>query len=311
MSNKENIVPIVLAVLIHVVLLALLLWGFVFKSDENTNKQFVDSPVQAKLVTAPEIPKKNASSLKKRQQKEIDDAKKAIEQDKAEKQKLAEEIKAKENKAQEQAAELEKQKELDKQKEIDKTKALEDKKIADKKLADKKKLEQQEKDKAAAEKKRLADEKKKKAEAEKKRLADIKRKKDEAAKKKKKEAARKLKELEDQMASLDDELFEADKGDVRQTQIMSEVDKIQRAIRAKIIRNWDKPGYEGVCIIRINMGPGGLVLNAQSLEGDDGYCESGETAIKRASPLPSSDDPEVMLVLKTFTMKFDPAAKES
>ncbi len=287
-----------LAVLLHLVLIALLLWNFAFKPDEQ-DKQFVDSPVKARLVTAPETPKKDASSLKKRQQKqkELEEAKKLLEQKKLEEQKQKE--------IEQQQLEAEKKLQQDK-------KLAEEKKLDDeRKAAEQKKLEQQKK--AEAEKKRLAEEaeKKRKAEAEKKRKAEAERKKKAEAERKRKEAERKRKELEALEESLDDELFEAAKGEVRQTQIMSEVSKIQRAIRAKIIRNWDEPVFEGSCIMRITMGPGGIVLNIEAVDGGLEYCESAETAISRSAPLPSSDDPQVMAELKSLRMTFDPSQKEN
>ncbi len=287
-----------LAVLLHLVLIALLLWNFAFKPDEQ-DKQFVDSPVKARLVTAPETPKKDASSLKKRQQKqkELEEAKKLLEQKKLEEQKQKE--------IEQQQLEAEKKLQQDK-------KLAEEKKLDDeRKAAEQKKLEQQKK--AEAEKKRLTEEaeKKRKAEAEKKRKAEAERKKKAEAERKRKEAERKRKELEALEESLDDELFEAAKGEVRQTQIMSEVSKIQRAIRAKIIRNWDEPVFEGSCIMRITMGPGGIVLNIEAVDGGLEYCESAETAISRSAPLPSSDDPQVMAELKSLRMTFDPSQKEN
>ncbi|MRX27330.1 cell envelope integrity protein TolA [Kangiella sp. HZ709] len=301
--------PMTLAVLLHLVLIALLLWNFAFKPDEQ-DKQFVDSPVKARLVTAPETPKKDASSLKKRQQKqkELEEAKKLLEQRKLLEQKKLEEQKQKEIEQQQSEAE----KKLQQDKKLAEEKKLQQKKLEDeRKAAEQKKLEQQKK--AEAEKKRLAEEaeKKRKADVEKKRKAEAERKKKAEAERKRKEAERKRKELEALEESLDDELFEAAKGEVRQTQIMSEVSKIQRAIRAKIIRNWDEPVFEGSCIMRITMGPGGIVLNIEAIDGGLDYCESAETAISRSAPLPSSDDPQVMAELKSLRMTFDPSQKEN
>lgn len=298
----------ILAILLHVGLIALLLWNFAFQPEEQP-KQFVDSPVKARLVTAPETPKKDATSLKKRQQKqrELEEAKKKLEEKRLEEKKLEEQKLLEQEKLQQEKLEQEK---------IENEKLAQQKKQElEKKQAEQKKLEQQKK--AEAEKKRLAEIERKKVEAEKKKKAEAERKRKEAEKKKKAEAERKKreaaekkrKELEALEASLDDELFEADKGEVRQTQIMSEVSKIQRAIRAKIIRNWDEPSYAGICVMRINMGPGGIVLNMELLDGELDYCETAEAAVNRSAPLPSSDDPAVMAELKSFKMTFDPSQK--
>ncbi len=296
MSYKKNIVPITLAVLLHLAIIAALLWNFAFVHDDS-KKQFVDAPVKARLVTAPETPKKDASSLKKRQQKqrELEEAKKKLEQKKLEEQRQQEQEKLEQQKQLEREKQLEQERKVAEQKKLDEQKKAEVKK---KRLAEE------------AEKKRKAEQERQKKEAEKKRLAEEKRKKAEAARKKREAEARKRRELEEQLANLDDELFEADKGDVRQSQVMNEVEKIKAAIGAKIRRNWFKPGSEGSCSVAIQMGPGGVLLGTSDNGGDFDYCESGILAIQKSAPFPSSDDPEVMQQLKDITITFDPSFKQ-
>ncbi|WP_251357910.1 cell envelope integrity protein TolA [Kangiella sp. TOML190] len=301
MPYKKNIVPVALAILLHVGLIGLLLWNFAFSPDE-TNKQFVDSPVKARLVTAPEIPKKDATSLKKKQQrqKELDETKKKLEQQKLEeqKQKELEQERLKQQKLeQEQAEKLKQQK-------------LKQEQLEQKKLEQQKKAEAEKKRKAEAEKKRKAEAERKKKEAEKKKKAEAERKRKEAERKKREEAERKRKELEALEASLDDELFEADKGAVRQSQIMSEVEKLRNAIGAKVRRNWNMPSGDGNCVINFTIGPGGILLGIKSTDGDLDYCDTGTTAIRKSAPFPVSDDPQVMAVLKDATIKFDPSFKQ-
>lgn len=91
---------------------------------------------------------------------------------------------------------------------------------------------------------------------------------------------------------------------------MSEVEKLTALITAKIKRNWYPPKTSGACSIKISMGPGGVVLQTEALGGDYDYCETGKTAITRSSPLPASDDPEVMKELREMTIVFDPSFKD-
>lgn len=297
MANNK-VVPFAIAIIGHAALIGLLLWNFEFDKTATKHK-YVDAPVTAKLVTTPEKSKKDAQSLKRKQQEA---EKRKIERQKEAKRQEA--LKQQEIKQQEQKKQQDDKKALEEQAIQRKQQQDKEKQRIAKELEQKKKQQEiDRKKKAEADKKRQADlEKKKKLEAEKKRKAEAERKRKEAERKKQQEIA-------DMEASLDDELFEADLGDVRQTQVMSEVAKLQAAIRSKIIRNWNEPQHEGLCVIRIQMGPGGVVLSTESIEGDANYCDTGVQAIQRSSPLPSSEDPEVMSQLRSFTIRFDPSQK--
>lgn len=296
MSDKKNIVPIILSIAVHVIVIGLLVFNFAWDDEVNVKHEYVDAPINAKLVTAPERPKPDANAIKKQQE--------------AEKKRLEEERKKQLEKEQEQKR-LEAEKQRQQQEKLEQEKQRQQAAEQQKKLEEEKKQKELEekRQKEAEEKKRLEEEQRKKDEAERKRKEEEERKRKEAeAEKKRKEEA--LRKLEEEMAAMDNEFFEAQRDTVRQGQIMSEVEKLTALITAKIKRNWYPPKAPGACSIRISMGPGGVVLQAEALGGDYDYCETGKAAITRSSPLPSSDDPEVMNQLREMTIVFDPSFKD-
>jgi len=295
-SEKKNIVPIILSVAVHVIVIGLLLFNFAWDDEVDVKHEYVDAPINAKIVTAKELPKPDANAIKKQQE--------------AEKKRLEEERKKQLAKEQEQKRlEAEKQRKQQEKIEQEKQQKLEQEKQKQLAAEKQKKLEEEKKKEELEEKQRLEEEKRKKAEAERKRKeeAERKRKEAEAEKKRKEEELRKL---EEEMAAMDDEFFEAQRDTVRRGQIMSEVEKLTALITAKIKRNWYPPKTSGACSIKISMGPGGVVLQTEALGGDYDYCETGKTAITRSSPLPASDDPEVMKELREMTIVFDPSFKD-
>ncbi|NVK22728.1 MAG: cell envelope integrity protein TolA [Kangiellaceae bacterium] len=298
MANK-NLTPIIISVIIHVAIIGILVWNFNWFDSEQQSTQYVDAPVQAKLVTAPVRPKPDANKPKPRPQPPKEQPK---EQPKEEPNKEAEQ-----QKQLEREQEIAREKEIEKQQEAEKLKQQEQKRLElEKQKQEQQKKEQLEKEKQ--EKERLAEEKRKQEEAEKKRKAeeDRKRKEREEAERKRQQE---IKRLEQEMAAQEDEFFEAELDSVRQGQILSEVEKIKILIAAKIIRNWDLPAHEGRCVIKIKTAPGGVVLDTQAISGDSEYCRTGEIAINRADPLPSSDNPKVADELREIEFTFDPSKK--
>ncbi len=295
MSEKKSIVPIVLSIAVHVIVIGLLLFNFAWDDEVDVKHEYVDAPINAQLVTAPERPKPDANAIKKQQEAEQkrkeEERKKQLEKEQEQKR-----LEAEKQRQQQQKLEEEKQKQLA----LEQQKKLEEEKKQ-------KELEEQ-RQKEAEKQKRLEEEQRKKEEAERKRKEEEERKRKEAEAERKRQEE--LKKLEEEMAALDDEFFEAQRDTVRRGQIMSEVEKLTALITAKIKRNWYPPKAPGACSIKISMGPGGVVLQTEALGGDYDYCETGKTAITRSSPLPSSDDPEVMNELREMTIVFDPSFKE-
>jgi len=309
LSDKKNIIPIVISVVLHLALVVVLVWQFIWKPNIPEHK-YVDAPIQARIATAPKSnpPPQETSKPKVDEQKE---KQKKLEQERLEKQKreaerqkkIQREKKEAEQEAKEKAAEEKAAKEKAEQ-ERKKTLALEKKKKEEE--AEKKRLEEEKRKKAEAEKKR-------KAEAEKKRLAEEKRKKEEAEKKRLAEEKRKKEELErlqKELAAEDSEFFDAQESDVKRAQALTEIEKISALIESKIVRLWNKPNEPGLCEVKIKTAPGGVVLETIVIKGDDHYCQTGIAAINRASPLPYSENPDVIKALRSITFTFDPSKKD-
>ena len=99
-------------------------------------------------------------------------------------------------------------------------------------------------------------------------------------------------------------------GDVKKAQALTELEKLKAQIRSKLVRLWNKPSVQGSCTITIKTAPGGVVLDTIIVGGDDVYCQTGIAAINRASPLPYSENPDVIEELRTITFTFDPSLKD-
>ena len=288
MSDKKKTLPIILSVVLHLALIGAIVWKFIWEPNIPEHK-YVDAPIQARIAQAPKTnpPPPSANEQKKREEKQREEERlKKQQQEKERLEKLKREKELAEQKAKEEAAAEQRAKE---QAELERKK----------KLALEKKLEE---------------EKRKKEEAEKKRLAEEKRKKEEAERKKREEAERKRQEeierLQKELAAEDGEFFDAMEGDVKKAQALTELEKLKAQIRSKLVRLWNKPSVPGSCTITIKTAPGGVVLDTIIVGGDDVYCQTGIAAINRASPLPYSDNPDVIEELRTITFTFDPSLKD-
>jgi len=288
---------IIISLVVHILMIALLAFNFQFSKVEIKQSK---APRQ---INATAVNSKNIERLvKKIKQKDIDKKNKELdrlrklkkEEEKVRKKRIEEENKVK--KAKQRQADAERKTKQEEKKTADAKK----KRVADEK-ARKKKVAVEKKKKAEAERKRKA---KAKAEAERK------RKKKEDAEKKRKEAARKKKLAEEKAAqeALEKEMEQqmADEiaaiNEVKQQQILSEVDKYVSLITGQIKRNWIKPEQLGYCIFRVRLAPGGLVIGVSVVQGDTQHCDSGQRAIYKAEPLPVSKDPDVFAELKLIKL---------
>ena len=289
---------IIVSIVIHIGVIALLLTNYEFSKVELKQTGSNQPKINAKAVDSKRVEqlvekiKKQKTDQKRKEQKRLDDLKKAEQQ--AKKRRQEEEKKAEDARKRRENAERKRKEE--------ESKALALKKKRQKEEEErKKKAEQEKKRKAEADRKRKADEeRKRKAEEERKRKAK------EEAERKRKEAEEKARQeaLEREMqAQMDAEAAEL--AAARQAAVMSEVDIFNTRIRSKIERNWFKPETIGQCTFRIKMSPGGLVINIEVIDGTPAHCESGRRAILRAEPLPVSKDPDVFNVLKTRTFKLE------
>ena len=271
---RENPRAVFYAVLMHLVLLALL----VFSLDWTPKaiKPGANIPIQAELV--------DSSKLK------------AIEEKKKAEQKKAEQKKAEQEKQRKVEQEKKKKAEVERKKKADlaaKQKA-EEKKKAD--LAAKKKAEAERKKKADAEARKKADARKK-AEAEKQRKAE------QAAKEKAAAEARQREAEQAMQAQIAEEQAQA-----AATHALSQYIPY---IQQKIQRNWIRPAGSPPgrsCLILVKLIPGGEVVDARVVRssGDVLFDRSVETAVLKASPLPLPEDPAMFKYFREINFNFKP-----
>ncbi|MDC0602947.1 cell envelope integrity protein TolA [Aliiglaciecola sp.] len=92
----------------------------------------------------------------------------------------------------------------------------------------------------------------------------------------------------------------------RQKYILTEKEKYQAMIQAKIIQSWYvNDSMRGKsCRIQIKLSSTGFVISVRSLGGDKVVCVAGEQAVRRAGDLPMSKDVSVYNELKDITFNF-------
>jgi colicin import membrane protein len=160
------------------------------------------------------------------------------------------------------------------------------------------KKQEEEKKEAEKKKQEQAQEQRKKDEAEKKKQADAeKRKRDEEQKKQQEQRKKQAEEtLREQLA--EEEKARSAAKAARAARMAPEVNKYKAAIRQKVERNWIRPASsrKGLqCTVHVRQAPGGEVLEAKVVRssGDPTYDRSVESAVYKASPLPTPPNPEV------------------
>ena len=270
----DQIVPVTLAIVLHVTLLGLMVYGFEFS---HPAQPLVRLAIKATLVTE-EAPKPKPEPVQQPEPEPepiIEPEPVPVEEEPQEDIAAAEEAKRQEDLK------------IEQQRIAAETKRKEQEKLA----ADKKRAQQE---KIAADKKRAEQEKiarkKREQEAERKRQEDVARQRAENERKRREaeEAERKaqfMRELEDE-----ESLQEVLNSDLR-TQYYA-------AIQQKIMRNWARPpsAQPGVdCVVGVRLAPSGDVMNVriESCNGDDAVQRSIEAAVYKASPLPAAPDPRL------------------
>ena len=258
MRDSNNIIPVSLALLLHVVIFGSMIVAF----DYARPTPFTPLAVKATLVQEiPETPppprvepEPEPEPVVEEPEPEPDNAEELRHQAEEEKRRLD--------------ALLEQQRleELKRQEE-------EERKRKEREEAERKKREEEEKERQ-------------RQEAERKRLEDIERQRQEN------ERLRRELEAEQRQAELEAEerRFAARNS--------AEMAAYQFAIAQKVRRNWAVPasaGPETRCSVRVTQLPGGEVVgvNIISCNGDDAVRRSVEAAIRRSSPLPEPSDPDL------------------
>ncbi|RMH47303.1 MAG: cell envelope integrity protein TolA [Gammaproteobacteria bacterium] len=174
----------------------------------------------------------------------------------------------------------------------------------------------------AARKRALEEKRKKQAERErqrKEREAKLAKQKAEEARKKALEAQKRLEaerlarekaereaQLAAQLEAEQKRLAEETARQQRQKQIESELKRYQALIQAKIERAWIGGSYAR---LKIRVSPGGLVIDIQCLEGEPAACRDATVAVRKAEPLPVSDDPDVFRMLREIFITLRPETK--
>jgi colicin import membrane protein len=299
--------PFLYALLVHVLLLAILVFSLDWSPEVKPSVARKQAPVQAVAVDAErldaELDRQKAIEEAKQREaaRKLEEARKQAEQ--AEQKRRREEqrlqVLKREEEQKRKAAEAEKKRQAD---------------LALKKKAEeeKKRKEEEARRKAEAEKKRLAAEKRKaeeekkrqeeerrKAEAEKKRLAEEKRKAEEARRKAEQEMQARLAAEQERLTAQ------------RQSAMQRMIDEYVLYIREKVQRSWIRPtgsAAELSCTVEVRLIPSGEVIDAQIVRssGSPAFDRSVEAAVFKASPLPVPPDPEVQERFRSLRFEFKP-----
>jgi len=275
-SIRENPRPVAYAALMHLLLLALLVFSLDW-TPKISHPPGIKVPIDAQLVDQSQL---DAIAEKKAEdQRKVEEAKREEQRRIEEKRKAEQEAKQKAEEAAKQKVEAERKRKAD--------------------LEAKKKAEQEAKLKAESEAKKKAEaDAKKKAEAEAKKKA-------EAEAKRKAEAARREAEqaLQQQLA--------AEQAGMEQARVRGVVAEYIGYIQERIQRSWLRPpgSPEGLsCVVQVSLIPGGEVARVQIVQssGDAVFDRSVETAVYKASPLPLPPDAALFKNFRDLRLIFKP-----
>jgi colicin import membrane protein len=310
---RERPRAFVYAVLVHLALLAVLVFSFNWTSSIKPSTASKQAPVQAVVVDSAkldtEVQRQKQLEEKKKQEekvaqeklKRIEEQTRAAEQKRLQEEKRVTELKRQEEQQRKQEAEAKRKAEA----------AAAQKAEAEKqrKAEAEKQRQEEQRRKAEAEKKRQEEEQRK-AEAEKKRQEEEARKAAEAEKKRQEEEARKAAEAEMQarLAAEQDRLATQ-----RRSAMQRMIDEYVVYIKEKVERSWIRPpssGSELSCTVEVRLIPSGEVIDAQIVRssGNAAFDRSVEAAVFKASPLPVPPDAEVMEQFRSLRFEFSPGS---
>lgn len=274
---KRNPQAVIFAVILHLVLILLLVFGVDWLKEPEVGRPKVDV-VKAKVIDESMI-RAEAEKLKKEKQQ-------------AKARQLAEKTKAQKEleKLKKQQADLKEKQQAEKKRLADLEKKR--KSEAKKRAVEKKKRIEAERKRKAAEAKRKKAEAKRKAEA-KKRAEAEKRRKAAEARKKREEAARRKREKE-----LQDSL--------KAEQNARALRRFVSSLGAKVTSNWRRPPGTGAgfkCKLRVRVASNGTVLGVQVVQssGNSAFDRSAEAAVFKSDPLPAPP-----AGVRDITFLFDP-----
>jgi colicin import membrane protein len=282
---RENPRAVAYAVLMHLVLLALLVFSLDW-TPKITRPPGVKVPIEAELV--------DQRQLQALEEKKLAEQRR---QEEAEKQRVAA---AEQKRKAEAAAKAEAEQQR---------KAEADAKV---KAEQKRKAEAEAKVKAEAEQKRKAEaDKKAKAEAEQKHKAEAEKKAKAAEEQKRKAEAEKKAKAAEEQRRREAELQAQLKAEQEEARARSALSEYIPYIQDKVQRNWLRPAgsVAGLsCLIKVRLIPGGDVVSATVVRssGDPLFDRSVETAVLKASPLPLPTDASLFNHFREINFNFDP-----
>jgi colicin import membrane protein len=296
---REKPRPFFYAVLVHLLLLAVLVFSLDWETTVKPGAERKKAPLQAVVVDASKL------DAEIRRQKQLEEKKQREEQEKLERlEQRARELEEKSKQEEKRIADLKRKQEQDarrKKEEVKKQAEAKKKAETEKKrkaeLAAKKKVEEEKKRKVEIERKRKAEEKRK-AEAEHKRKEEAKRK-AEVERKRKEEDARRKAAAQERMAAQ------------RHSAMQSMINEYGQYIKQKVQRSWIRPpGSSSAlsCTVEVRLIPSGEVIDTQIVRssGNAAFDRSVESAVFKASPLPVPPDPEVMEQFRSLRFEFKP-----
>jgi colicin import membrane protein len=297
---RENPRPVMYAVLMHLILLALLVFSLDW-TPKISHPPGIKVPIEAQLVDQSQLDA--IAEQKQAEQRKVEEAKREAalaEQRKVEEKRRAEqEAKQKVEEAAKQKVEAERKRKAE----------LEAKQKAE--LAAKQKAEQEAKQKAEQEAKQKAEaEAKKKAEAEAKKKAEA-----EAKKKAEAEAKRKAQEAQEAQRREAEQALQqqlaAEQAGMEAARVQGVVAEYIGYIQERIQRSWLRPPGSAAglsCVVQVGLIPGGEVARVQIVRssGDPVFDRSVETAVYKASPLPLPPDAALFKHFRDLRLIFKP-----
>jgi colicin import membrane protein len=278
---RENPRAVMYAVLMHLILLALLVFSLDW-TPKVSHPPGIKVPIEAQLVDQHQLDA--VEERKQAEQQRVEEARRQAElaeQRKVEAQRKAEqEAKQKVEQAAKQKVEAERKRKAE----------LEAKKKAE--LEAKQKAEQAAKQKAAAEAKKKAE-----AEAKKKAEAEARRKAEEAQRREAEKA------LQSQLA--------AEQAGIEAARVQGVVAEYIGYIQERIQRSWLRPPGSPAglsCVVQVSLIPGGEVARVQIVRssGDPVFDRSVESAVYKASPLPLPPDATLFKHFRDLRLIFKP-----
>jgi colicin import membrane protein len=309
---RNNLVPILIALGVHVVLIMMLFIGFDWTPKPATVKNQPNvikaTAVDASKVKA-ELDKLKRAEQEKRQQEAARVNKLKRQEREAKQRRAAEEKRLADLKKKRVAEEKRHQQEQQRLQKIKQEKAALEKK---RKAEQKRLAELERKRKAEQEKQKQAEAKKKAAEAERK-AAEAKRKAAEAKRREEERKAAEAKRREDERKQQLAAQLEAEETERAAAAAQGEIDKYVALIRQKVTRHWLKPAGTGkglACTVRVRTIPGGDVVGVTIIKssGNAIFDRSVESAVRKAAPLPLPGDPAVAARMREIDFEFIPEA---